>query len=98
MIGFWQIRQRIATKNRRLVRIDKQSQHNKLTRLEDRKWFSIDRHQKEGSHVVAFLTGLRNSHLAESGPCWRRFLGCESWIPHNRFRTRLLPEYRPKRT
>ena len=47
MIGYWQIRQRIAAKNRRLVRIDQQPQDNELTRLEDRERGPIYRRENE---------------------------------------------------
>jgi len=55
---------------------------------------SIDRHENEGSDAIAFLTNLRNSHLSKSGPCWSLLLICESWIPRDGFRARLLVEYR----
>ena len=42
MIGSGQIRQRIAARNRRVVRVEMQAQNNKLTRLEERKGLPID--------------------------------------------------------
>jgi hypothetical protein len=68
MIGSGQIRQRIAAKNRRFVRVEMQSQNNKLTRLEDRRMLLVDRRQNEGSYVIAFLMDTRDSHLSKSGP------------------------------
>src|SRR4029077_16120907 len=98
MIGSWQVRQRIAAQNRRFVRIDKQSQDNKLTRAEDRKGLPVDWPQKEGSDAIAFLTNLPDSHLSKSGPCWSLLFICESRIPRHGLRARLLLEYRLERT
>ena len=98
MIGYRQIRQRIAAKNRRFVRVEMQSQNNKLTRLEDRKRLPIDRLQNEGSYATAFLMDTRNSHLSKAGPCWRLFLIGESRIPHGSFGSQVLLEHCLERT
>src|SRR5450432_2407031 len=97
MIGHRQIRQRIAAKNRSFFRIDKQPQDNKLTRLEHRKSLPIDRRQNEGSHVIAFLMDIRDSHLSKAGPGRCLCLIRESSISLGGFRARLLLKYRLKR-
>ena len=89
MIGCGQIRQRIAAKDRRFVRVEMQAQNNKLTCLEDRKRLPIDWRQNEGSYVIAFLPDTRDSHLPKSGPCWCLFLIREARISLDRFRARL---------
>src|SRR5580700_10743898 len=98
MVGCWQIRQRIAAKNRRFARIDEQPQNNKLTRLEDRKRLPIDWRQNEGSYAIAFLINIRDSHLSKAGPCWRLFLIGESRIPHRSFGAQVLLEHGLERT
>src|SRR5271169_2950376 len=98
MVGCGQIRQRIATKNRRFARIDDQPQDDKLTCLEDRKRLPIDWLQNEGSYAIAFLINIRDSHLSKSGPCWCLFLIRESRISLDGFRARLLREYHLKRS
>src|SRR5271155_5489240 len=90
MIGYRQIRQRIAAKNRWFVRIDEQPQDDKLTCLEDRKRLPIDRRQNEGSYVVAFLMNIRDSHLSKAGPCRSLLLIGESRIPRRSFGALLL--------
>jgi hypothetical protein len=50
------------------------TQRDKLTRLSDRKRFSVDWHHSEGSHAVAFLADTRDCHLAKPRPCGRWFL------------------------
>src|SRR5271157_5853932 len=98
MVGCWQIRQRIATKNRRFARIDDQPQDDKLTCLEDRKRLSIDRRQDEGSYAVAFFMNIRDSHLSKAGPCRRFFLIGESRIPRRSFGAQVLLEHCLERT
>src|SRR5215469_9714396 len=98
MIGYRQIRQRIAAQNRRFARIDEQPQHHKLARLEDRKRLPIGRRQKEGSYAIAFLMNIRDLHLSEAGPCWRLFLICESRIPQPSFGAQVLLEHYLERT
>ena len=98
MIGSGQIRQRIAAKNRRFARIDEQPHDNKLTRLEARKRFPIDRLQNEGSYALAFLMDIRDSHLSKSRPCWRLFLMGESRIPRRSFGAQVLLEHCLERT
>src|SRR5580700_4002079 len=93
MIGSGKIRQRIAAKNRRFSRIDEQPQNHKLTCLEDRKRSSIDRRQNEGTHAIAFLMNIRDSHVSKSGPRWCLFLISESRISLGGFWARLLREY-----
>src|ERR1700733_1443857 len=97
MIGCREIRQRIAAKNRRFVRVEMQAQNDKLTRLADRKKLPIDWLQNEGSHAIAFLTDLRNSHLSKSGPRRRLLLIRESRIPCHSFGARILLEHRQER-
>src|SRR5208282_6688317 len=98
MVRCGQIRQRIAAKNRRFARIDEQPQNNKLTRLAENKRLPIDWRQNEGSHAIAFLTDLRNSHLSESGPRRSLLLIRESRIPCHSFGARILLEHCLKRT
>jgi len=98
MVGCGQIGQRIAAKYRRLARIDEQPQDDKLACLEDRKRLPIDRHQSEGSYVIAFLMDMRDSHLSKSGPCWCLFLIGESRIPHRSFGAQILLEHCFERT
>src|SRR5580698_11070766 len=98
MVGYRQIRQRIAAKNRRFVRVEMQAQNNKLTRLEDRKRLPIDWPQNEGSYAIAFLMNIRDSHLSKSGPCWCLFLIGESRIPHRSFGVQVLLEHCLERT
>src|SRR5579864_1174974 len=98
MVGCRQIRQRIAAKNRRFARIDKQPHHDKLTRLAKREWSSIDGRQNEGSYASAFLMNIRDTHLSKSWPCWCLFLIGEPRIPHRGFGTQVLLEHCPERT
>src|SRR6202162_701514 len=98
MIGSGQIRQRIAAKNRRFVRVDEQPQDDKLTCLEDRKRLPIDWLQNEGSYLIAFLEDICDSHLSKAGPCRCLFLIGESWIPHCSFRAQVLLEHCLERT
>src|SRR5215469_11505867 len=98
MVGCRQIRQRIAAKNRRFVPVEMQAQNNKLTRLEERKRLPIDWRKKKGSHAVAFLADLRNSHLSKSGPRRSLLLIRESRIPCDSFGARILLEHRLERT
>src|ERR1700683_3153820 len=98
MVGCRQIRQRIAAKNRGFVRVEMQAQNNKLTRLEDRKMLPVDRRQKEGSYVLAFLMDTRDSQLSKSWPCWCLFLIGESRIPPRSFGAQVLLEHCLERT
>src|SRR6202166_1627654 len=98
MIGYRQIRQRIAAKHRRFAGIDEQPQNNKLPRLEDRKRSPIDRRQNEGSHAIAFLANLRNSHLSKARPRRSLFLIRESRIPRRSFGAQVLLEHCLERT
>src|SRR4051794_39312843 len=98
MVGCRQIRQGIAAKNRRFVRVEMQAQDNKLTRLEESKTLPIDWRQNEGSYAIAFLINLRDSHLSKAGPCWCLFLSCESRIPHRSFGAQVLLEHCLERT
>src|ERR1700686_346501 len=98
MVGCREIRQRIAAKNRRFVRVEMQAQNDKLTRLAERKKLPIDWLQNEGSHAIAFLTDLRNSHLSKSGPRRSLLLIRESRIPRHSFGARILLEHRLERT
>src|SRR5271166_5222745 len=98
MIGCRQIRQRIAAKNRRFVRVEMQAQNNKLTRLEERKRLPIDWRQNEGSYAIAFLMNIRDPHLSKAGPCWCLFLIGESRIPHRSFGAQVLLEHCLERT
>ena len=98
MVGYGQIRQRTAAKNRRFVRVEMQSQNNKLTRLEDRERLPVDWFQNEGSYAIAFLMNIRDSHLSKAGPCWRLFLTGESRILHRSFGDQVLLEHCLERT
>src|SRR5271165_3378 len=98
MIGCRQIRQRIAAKNRRFVRVEMQAQNNKLTRLEERKRLPIEWRQNEGSHAIAFLVNIRDPHLSKAGPCWRLFLIGEPRIPRRSFGAQVLLEHCLERT
>src|SRR5579863_1255690 len=98
MVGCRQIRQRIAAKNRWLARVEMQAQNNKLTRLAERNRLPIDWRQNEGSHAIAFLVNIRDSHLSKAGPCWRLFLIRESRIPYRSFRAQVLLEHCLERT
>src|ERR1700722_3320440 len=98
MISYRQIRQRIAAKNRRFARIDKQPQNHKLTRLADRKRLPIDWRQNEGSYAIAFLVNSRDSHLSKAGPCWWLFLIREPRIPRRSFGAQVLLEHCLERT
>src|SRR5512147_1502051 len=98
VIDSGQVGQRIAAKNRRFIRSHLQPQDNKLTRLGDWKRLSVDRHQNERGHAIAFLADMRDSHPFESGPCWRLLLICEPGIPFHGFCRRLLFEHRLERT
>src|ERR1700688_2844619 len=98
MVGCRAIRQRIAAKNRLFVRVEMQAQNGKLTRLAERKKLPIDWLQNEGSHAIAFLTDLRNSHLSKSGPRRSLLLIRESRIPRHSFGVRILLKHRLERT
>src|ERR1700685_4491145 len=98
MVGYRQIRQRIAAKNRRFARIDEQPHNHKLTCLADRKRLPIDRRENEGSYAGGFLTDLRDSHLSKSGPGWCLFLIGESRIPRRSFGAQVLLEHCLERT
>src|SRR5215813_5022140 len=98
MIDSWQVRQRIAAKDRRLTWIHLQPQDNKLTRPSNGKRLLIDWRQNEGGHAIAFLTDMRDEHLSEAGPRWFLFLICEPGVSHNGLCTRPLIENRPERT
>src|ERR1700688_1163229 len=98
MVGCRAIRQRIAAKNRLFVRVEMQAQNGKLTRLAERKKLPIDWLQNEGSHAIAFLTDLRNSHLSKSGPRRSLLLIRESRIPRHSFGARILLKHRLERT
>src|SRR6185437_6431472 len=98
MVGCRQIRQRIAAKNCRLVRVQMQPQNNKLTCLEERKALPIDWRQNEGSYAIAFLINIRDSHLSKSGPCGCLLFIGESRVPNRSFGTRVLLQHRLERT
>src|ERR1700681_115913 len=98
MIGFGQIRQRIAAKNRRFVRVEMQAQNNKLACPEDRKRLPIDWRQNEGRYVIALLINIRDPHLSKSGPRWCLFLIGEPRIPHCSLGAEVLFEHRLERT
>src|SRR5579872_1970967 len=98
MVSYWQIRQRIAAKNGRFVRIEMQAQNNKLTRLEERKRLPIDWRQNEGSDASAFLINSRDSHLSKARPRGQLCLICESCIPNRGFAAQVLLEYCLERT
>src|SRR5271170_6495715 len=98
MIGYGQIRQRIAAKNGRFARIDEQPQNYKLACLENRKRLPIDWRQNEGSYAIAFLINISDSHLSKAGPCRRLFLICKSRIPLRSFGAQVLLEHCLERT
>src|SRR5579863_3383160 len=98
MIGRGQIRQRIAAKNGGFVRLEMQAQNHKLTRPADGKKLPIDWLQKEGNYAIAFLMGIRDSHLSKSGPCRCLFLIRESRISRRSFGTQVLLKHSLERT
>src|SRR3954452_3861822 len=98
MVGCRQIRQRIAAKNRRFIRVEMQAQNNKLTRLEESKTLPVDWRQNKGSYASAFLLNIRDSHRSKAGPCRCLFLIGESGIANSSFGARFLLEHCLKRT